>query len=1486
MGRRRLVVLVSAVLMIVLGAGVVGALVAATQGERGRDWIRGFVEARIARAVRGTVHLGTISGSLITDLRVDSIEIRGADGGLFLAAGPVALTYDPRDILDGRFFIRSVEVERPRLVLVKGKDGEWAHRRLFPRREGPARPRGRSFGSVLVLEQVAVRGGGVDVTLPRSEPDSLGHTTFTYRWRDLAAEAPRVRIAYPDSAGIRFDLARVDVVESTPPFTLKDAAGSVQLIGDSVFLDFPRFALPGSQGSAKGQVWWGGDQGTRYRIRVEGEQVALNDIAWISPSLPTEGGGRMALDIRNARGVPGALEYAVSAMDVRSHASRIRGRMSWVVGGPVLMLRDVDLEAAPLDFRLVERFTQEPLPYPFAGRITGRLRARGGPMDRFVIDDVTLRFADANVPGAEARARGRGELDILDPANTVFRGFDLDLETFDLRTMQALNPDFPKLMGTVAGTTRLDSSWRDLRFSQTDLRHRDGDEGESHLTGSGRLTSAASMRYELDAAAAPLAMNTLARSFPSIPLRGDWGGPLRVRGTLADLAIGTELESDAGRLEAELRLDQEAPEYRISGRARITAMDPRTALDHRRAPSGELTARLTMDVGFDSLANLEGIGTLAVDRSVLEGVRIFAGDARLRFTEGRVHVDTVGLETTALALGGRGALGLHAAATDSLRFQVRIDSLGGLRRWLAEAPEDSLAGQASVAGTLGGWVRGLSLFADLAGDGLHTPTTRIGRVAGSAELAKLSTTPAGTMTLAADTMRAAGLAITRAFGRAAFDGAGRTDIGVQLRGASGAEATVGSSVSRNADTLEIRVDSASLLTALQRWTLAGPAHLRAGGAGFAVDSLVLRGSQQSSLEVRGAIPVEAPIALSVRARGLPVEDIAELLQVAGTQRGRVDADVEVAGTRAAPLLDARALLTGGLVRGVRLDTLAASATTAADALTFTAALGRRQAPSLRAEGTLPFRFALAGGGSAMLENGPVRASIRGDTVALSILEAVTRRANGAAGTFGVAVDVGGTWGRPRLDGSLVVRDGNLLFEPLGTTRWRGVAADIGFAGDSIAIRRFSADTRNSENRAGRATATGWVRLTDRDDPHFDITFRANGFNIYNVANVADVDLSDSVRISGSLRNPVLRGALTADRAIIRIPELATKDVIALEEYDGFGIRDESRLIAEGYQPRRPTAFEENLVVRNLPIRMGREVWLRSEEANINLGGTISITRGQASGGADAGRPQLALTGALQTVRGTYRLTIGPVQRAFEVETGEVRFFGDPDFTTAGLDISALHTIRQYREHGSQPDVRVRVHLGGSIGQPTALLSTPDSTRVKNADLISYLVTGGPSFEIAGQSPQYYTTTALNVLLSSLGSWVGGKAVGGVCDDVQFTTSGVQQSAERQGAQGTAGNLISGTRLNCARQLSDRAFMRLDAGLCQVGQVVGGQSANPLDIAESIGVKVDYILRPGLTLSAGIEPPTSAVLCAQSLSARGFVPTPSQFGLDLYRAWRF
>jgi hypothetical protein len=101
-------------------------------------------------------------------------------------------------------------------------------------------------------------------------------------------------------------------------------------------------------------------------------------------------------------------------------------------------------------------------------------------------------------------------------------------------------------------------------------------------------------------------------------------------------------------------------------------------------------------------------------------------------------------------------------------------------------------------------------------------------------------------------------------------------------------------------------------------------------------------------------------------------------------------------------------------------------------------------------------------------------------------------------------------------------------------------------------------------------------------------------------------------------------------------------------------------------------------------------------------------------------------------------------------------------------------------------------------------------------------------------------------------------------------------------------LFSGARLGVGRQLGDRAFVSATAGLCQLGSLLGGSgSSTSGNLVSSLGVKVDYRLNENVGVSAGYEPSTSALLCTTGVvSGRGWAPTPSQLGFDIFRTWRF
>ena len=123
--RRRTVVLATAAVLLSLMALLVGGVAALTQTDRGRAVLLRGVVPVIGRAIPGKLYVGKVSGTLFTDITIDSIDIRAPDGTPFLSAGPIRATYDPRDLFDRRIVIKSLEIMRPSITMIDYGNDEW-----------------------------------------------------------------------------------------------------------------------------------------------------------------------------------------------------------------------------------------------------------------------------------------------------------------------------------------------------------------------------------------------------------------------------------------------------------------------------------------------------------------------------------------------------------------------------------------------------------------------------------------------------------------------------------------------------------------------------------------------------------------------------------------------------------------------------------------------------------------------------------------------------------------------------------------------------------------------------------------------------------------------------------------------------------------------------------------------------------------------------------------------------------------------------------------------------------------------------------------------------------------------------------------------------------------------------------------------------------------------------------------------------------------
>jgi translocation and assembly module TamB len=263
--------------------------------------------------------------------------------------------------------------------------------------------------------------------------------------------------------------------------------------------------------------------------------------------------------------------------------------------------------------------------------------------------------------------------------------------------------------------------------------------------------------------------------------------------------------------------------------------------------------------------------------------------------------------------------------------------------------------------------------------------------------------------------------------------------------------------------------------------------------------------------------------------------------------------------------------------------------------------------------------------------------------------------------------------------------------------------------------------------------------------------------------------------------------------------------------------------------------------------------------------------------------RLALEGTLSADRGTYTLTLGPaVQRQFQVQRGTITFFGTPDLNPS-LDITALYTVKRT----NQQPLSIRARLTGDLyPQPVLRLESNETFQLSQSDLVSYLVTGQPSFEL-GDNSDRYAETAANLVLPTLGTQFGRllqSQFGDLIDwNLRFEAGATETDKliTSRGGGAKALDFFANARLGGEKEVMKNVYFSVSTGLCGLSN---NQAADELKFTDALGGKLEYRL-PRLSVEAGIEPPSSALICGRG-GVRGSVQTPRQFGISLSRSWHF
>ncbi len=509
--------------------------------------------------------------------------------------------------------------------------------------------------------------------------------------------------------------------------------------------------------------------------------------------------------------------------------------------------------------------------------------------------------------------------------------------------------------------------------------------------------------------------------------------------------------------------------------------------------------------------------------------------------------------------------------------------------------------------------------------------------------------------------------------------------------------------------------------------------------------------------------------------------------------------------------------------------------------------------------------------NVLLSSDSIKGHVRTDSVDLRLFRAFVPGLADARGAIVADVDIRGSTKQPQLFGQISLGDGFARFSNLGTT-YDHIIADIALSGDTVHIRKLSAET--VKDRRGTLSVTGTLSFEHYDNPSFSLTANASNFHAIDKPGLASLDISTGppVTLTGSTQNAVMRGNVRVERGTIYIPEVVKKQIIDLNDPEFQNAVDTLLSLNRDLMPRAPKAVARNLRLENVNVDIGPDVWLRSSEANIKLGGSLNVTLAPPNPNEP---PRLALEGQLSADKGTYRLNlVDPfIQPTFDVESGVLRFFGTPDLNPS-LDIRAIHTVRQPRQSANGRDVRVEVDITGTLAQPKLALRNPDNLPLSESDLLSYLVTGEPAVgldnttgQVAGLGVRYLGNIFANAIPRNVLDIV----------EVQTAAPGTDPTTQGSTASSSYYSLLN-TRAIVGKQLGSRWFLGLSTGLCFV---------NPAAFKENLGLQLEYRISSLYSAQAAIEPGSSNTRCDKG-TAPSFTPTqtPSQLGFDLFRNWRF
>jgi len=1304
----------------------------------GRALLARVVAAELGRTLRGQFEIGAIHGSFIRDLTLERVTVRDTSGALLASLPRAEIRFGFQSLLVGRVVLSKVTLDHPTIHITKHPSGRLNFQEVLKLGEGPP---GTGPSPLIEFRNLSVDDGALRISLPWSPPNDA--RTQAEREAALTAdraqpgrvieESPeglqriisldpltvrfrRVLISSPDHQPLTFDIDSIATRVSDPAVTVTSGVIRGWTHEDSLALSITRATLPNTLVRGGGVVTWPHGP-LQYDLALAAPRIDLDDLRWVSPDFPSLS-GRSLVGLQSAS--DSLTAYTLRDLRLSGAAGSAEGRVTLLtnqarglgVRGMQLTLTDLDLEAVR--------------PYldtlPFQGSVSGTL-AGGGYFDSMMVD-LDWMFREGRLEDHPLNHIAlNGHLVLNGPQGLEFRHTELREADVDLRSARLLIPAVI-LEGRMQGSGTLNGPLQLISFEGT-AQHEDGDRPVSVASGAVTFDSRGkTLGLASDLTFDPLDFDGIRRAFPSLKSRGRLSGRVHTSGFLDRLAIDADLHGELGSFHARGRgtllpprwgADDMAIDFRDLDLEALRGEDPHTRLQGSLRATGVI----------DTLVAPKGRLTVELGPGWVRELAFDTAWTIVSMADSLIQLDTLDMTWMAGGLGGAGTLGWSSGHDGGMQFNARLDSLGVLDSFalvMSGLPRDTTAGSRRLSGRgdgalrLGGSLDSLSARMEAEVRDASWQQARTAVLDGRLEWSG-GRRPRLAASVASDSV-SAGHWVAR---NAGFEVEGyadsldwRTSLGlgdaVVLRG--------GGYWWRREDARLYHLDSLTVNLPNHRWHLTHPTSVLVADTAFSVEPVTLDADDGSgAIGVGGTVPRRRAGDFAIHVLGLPLQDLYLLGQRDTTGvSGRVGVDLAVGGSFDAPTFTGTASLADARFEDFNAPFIQGVVNYADRSLEANLLVWRTGQPVLRVQGQLPVDLALKSVPERRLK-APLLIRGTADSTDLGVIEAFTPTVRGVRGVLNAALELGGTWDAPRLSGYLSLSDAALTLPALGA-RYTGISGRARLSGDSIQL-----DTLRLNSGQGTMRVTGGLRLEELTRPVLDLRFRASQFYAVNIRNLLSLEASGDLALRGPFIGATLTGDLTANTGALHFADLITKRIVDLEATPDSELIDQSQIRRQRLGVGISNKFLEALIIQDLRLSMGESFWLRSNEANIQLDGSLTVNKV---------RQNYRLYGTLTALRGNYALKVGFVTRNFTVERGDVRYFGTPDLN-ADLDIEARHTVRTVPDNEEIPVIAT---VSGTLLAPKLTLTSDQHPPLSETELVSYLMFGQPSFGLAsGNSAQ-------------------------------------------------------------------------------------------------------------------------------------------------------